>query len=525
MSGTNGDALISKSELIGRVLSYKKDRGVKLKILPDGNVVASGETENEKAYARACSKLISFNRGHMAELADEIIGDASDDEYQSFPTWCLPEPFDVFVDEGAKSIGCDESYIALPLLSCAGAAIGNTCRLTMKSGFHAPPAIWTMIIGDSGTKKSPAFKLAGQSFHRHHNRMIKENQQARDAYNAELAEYEASKKSKGAALEKPVEPNPNRCKTTDATVESLAPILSCNPRGLLVAKDELSGWFGGLNQYKNAAGSDEAHYLSMFDGDSVTVDRKADWQCPIHIESALVSITGGIQPGVLSRSLGRAHQESGMAARFLMAQPPDRPAKWTEDVVSTSVLSLVDEVFDGLFGIQFQDEENTPHFLSLARDARQRWKEYHDDHDEEQVELSGAIKAAWSKLRGYAPRIALVIHVVTQVHNGDPITEPVTDDALHRAIRLVEWFKREAGRLYSTIDDTSEQRELRELADWIKRKHGGECTPSEISRGRWNVKNADEAERLCIDLVRMNLATWHTEKPPRGRERRFVRIT
>ncbi|QDV66205.1 YfjI family protein [Crateriforma conspicua] len=464
-----------------------------------------------------------------AAAVDELKADSPDlhtDEYQAFPAWCLPEPFDVFVDEGAKSIGCDESYIALPLLSCAGAAIGNTCRLTMKSGYHAPPAIWCMIIGDSGTKKSPAFKLANRSYKRHHNRMIDENRQARDVYTAELAEYEASKKSKGAALEKPIEPIPNRCMTTDATVESLAPILSCNPRGLLVAKDELSGWFGGLNQYKNAAGSDEAHYLSMFDGDSMTVDRKADWQCPIHVESALVSIAGGIQPGVLARALGKAHRESGMAARFLLAQPPKRVSDWSwDDELSAAVLSLVDEVFDGLFGIQFQDEDNTPHFLSLAKDARQRWKDYHDAHQQEQVDLSGAIAAAWSKLLGYVPRLALVIHVVTQIHNGDPITEPVTDDALQRAIRLVEWFKREAGRLYATIDDTDEQRELRDLAAWIKRKHGGECTPRQIVQGVRRIKTVDEAEKMCIELVRMNLATRESVKPQKGPVRTIFRMT
>jgi len=48
--------------------------------------------------------------------------------------------------------------------------------------------------------------------------------------------------------------------------------------------------------------------------------------CP----SAAVSITGGVQPGILNRVLGYEHRESGLLARMLLAMPPRLRKRWTE---------------------------------------------------------------------------------------------------------------------------------------------------------------------------------------------------
>jgi hypothetical protein len=44
---------------------------------------------------------------------------------------------------------------------------------------------------------------------------------------------------------------------------------------VLLARDELSGWFGSFDRYAKAGktGADSAHWLSMHNGESVTVDR------------------------------------------------------------------------------------------------------------------------------------------------------------------------------------------------------------------------------------------------------------
>ena len=52
--------------------------------------------------------------------------------WQPFQTHLLPSPFAEYVEMGAKAIGCDESYIALPLLAAAASAIGNSRCIQLK---------------------------------------------------------------------------------------------------------------------------------------------------------------------------------------------------------------------------------------------------------------------------------------------------------------------------------------------------------------------------------------------------------
>ena len=57
------------------------------------------------------------------------------ERFQPFPTEALPEPIRGFVEAGATAIGCDPSYLVLPLLSAVAAAIGNTRSRRLKTPF------------------------------------------------------------------------------------------------------------------------------------------------------------------------------------------------------------------------------------------------------------------------------------------------------------------------------------------------------------------------------------------------------
>lgn len=84
------------------------------------------------------------------------------DRYEPFPLDALPDALRGFVVRGAQSIGCDPAYIVLPMLSALAAAIGNTRLIELKPGWTEPSIIWTAIVGESGTMKSPALALALQ---------------------------------------------------------------------------------------------------------------------------------------------------------------------------------------------------------------------------------------------------------------------------------------------------------------------------------------------------------------------------
>src|SRR5262249_32658209 len=118
-------------------------------------------------------------------------------KWQSFPAQSLPEPLQSYVRAAAQAIGCDESYVALPLLAALAAAVGNTCRIQLKRGWTEPAVIWTVIIGESGTLKSPGMdaplrpirKRQAEAWQRHQN-AVTEYEHLQLTYKADAAEWQ-----------------------------------------------------------------------------------------------------------------------------------------------------------------------------------------------------------------------------------------------------------------------------------------------------------------------------------------------
>ena len=259
----------------------------------------------------------------------------------------------------------------------------------------------------------------------------REDQAAKD-YAAALAEYQTAKPEyddaikrwrkgppdeRGEKPEQPAVPVCARYVTADATCESLAPLLSKNPRGLLMARDELAGWLGGFNQYKAGKGSDVPNYLEMHRAGTMTTDRKTGDMTTIRVRRAALSIAGGIQPGTLAKTLSPDFFANGLAARLLVAMPPKRLKQWTDADVDDTTVNAMQDVFDALLGLQPDTDVNgepAPCVVKLNDEAMADWIEFYNRHALEQHEMDGDLSAAWSKLEGYAARLALVIHCARQ---------------------------------------------------------------------------------------------------------------
>ena len=80
--------------------------------------------------------------------------------WRPFPVDVLPEPIRGFVKAGATAMRCNEAFIALPLLAALASAIGATRRIQLKPGWCEPSVIWTALVAESGTLKSPAQDFA-----------------------------------------------------------------------------------------------------------------------------------------------------------------------------------------------------------------------------------------------------------------------------------------------------------------------------------------------------------------------------
>ncbi len=463
-------------------------------------------------------------------------GDPTPDRYQPFPVEVLPEPARSFVAEGAAAIGCDPSFVALPLLSALAGAVGNTRRIRLKGTWIQPAILWTAVVGESGTQKTPAFRLALAAVRARQHRLMREHERAmaewetaRAVHEAALAAWKRDAARGKADREPPAAPRRPACARgwiDDCTVEALATLLLENPRGLLMLRDELSGWFS-FGRYKNGGGGDDvARWLEVFDAGTLVVDRKTTGT--VYVPSAAVSIAGGVQPLVLERSIGRQHRENGLLARLLLAYPPRRPTRWTEAELDPRIECELAAVFDRLYALEPDpgpDGDPAPRVLPLGPAAKAIFAAFVDEHGKETFALVGDEAAAWSKLGGYAARLALVLHLVRAAAGDPSLADPdVVDEAsVEAGIALSRWFAAEARRVYAEFSTGAEDREILRLADLASRQ-GGPVSQREWQRIRSH-RTADAAREELDRLAAAGHGRWEMAPPgPRGGRpsRRFV---
>lgn len=429
---------------------------------------------------------------------------------EPFPLNLLPSPLCEYVREGADALGCDPSYIGVPMLPVVASAIGNTRRILLKKKWSEPSIIWAAIVGESGTAKSPALENATLPIWRRQRRLLKEHDAARAKHEAEKRDWKAKpKKDRG---EEPESPPP--CEhpiSTDITIEAECDRLQSTTRGNLIAPDELGGWFGGFTRYRSE--SDVSHWLSLWGGRSLKVDRKNGDKPTIYIPYAAACITGTIQPDTLRRALIPEFYENGLAARVLVAMPPIAAKRWTEHEISYSTERAIDQLFDRLFCLKMVPaaDGHEPSMIDLTSDARIRWAAHVDQHGQRLLDMHGAERAAAAKLEAYAARFALIFHCVRQA-NGEKQLDFVDRQDIEHGIALADWFGQETRRVYAALGETSEARERRELLDLIQR-HDGRVTARQVTHHCSRFATSEAAEMALRSLVDEGLGSFERQGP------------
>ncbi len=442
--------------------------------------------------------------------------------YQPFPIRTLPAPVNTFVEQGAQALGCDASFLALPAISILASLIGNTRVIRLKGDWSEPSIIWSCVVGDSGTLKSPAIRLVMRG-------VWKQQKQALVEYKERLAEHEEKlnefkeakqKQRKDTTIKVPDDPGPLPCEprlvASDTTIERLCELLDQNPRGILLFRDELSGWLGSFTRYKSGAGgNDVPQWLEMFHGSHVIIDRKTSEKKTIFVERAAVSVTGTIQPGILTRALTAEYREAGLAARILLTMPPKRAKNWTEIEVDPLVRDAWETILAKLYALDFdtnQAGEKEPFAVRLTPDAKRLWVEFYDQWAEVQAGTDGDLAALFSKIEGYAPRFALIHHVVSNVATNGDSCDPIEPVSMQAGIDLAKWFASETSRIYGMFDEDEENRVIRLLVEFI-RSRGGVITCRNLYRARKSKYGGqDEAEEALQTLVDKGLARWEDIK-------------
>jgi putative DNA primase/helicase len=313
-------------------------------------------------------------------------------------------------------------------------------------------------------------------------------QQEEEAYElekerADLRKQAWKEKTKDAYKKGTAEPTPpeqpqkpplqKRLVLTDATFEKLHEILAENPAGVLVLRDELTGWLATLE--KPGREGERAFYLQAWNGDTgFSMDRIG--RGSIYVPAVCVSLLGNIQPArlrwYLSDAVAGGPNDDGLFQRFQILVWPDPPRDWTliDRPPKNLPLANAEKVFSALANLP----ADPPVHLRFDCDSQQLFFEWLAELESKVRGESGlhpAMVAHLSKYRSLMPSLAALFELADRAAGDDglagKITVTVSVEHAKQAAALCDYLELHARRVYACIV-SPECRAARELARHIQ---------------------------------------------------------
>ncbi|MCL2118081.1 MAG: DUF3987 domain-containing protein, partial [Planctomycetaceae bacterium] len=300
-------------------------------------------------FADLCELLDGKDHAEIKHLVDQMIAESLPEavveeglEWEPFPVDLLPDTMARLCREAAKAKNIEAAYVATFAISAVASVLGSAYKVRLKKDWIEPAIIWTCLVTESGSGKSPGLDSALKPLLHLQNESDKRYKEHYKGYAGEMEQYQLAyedwKKDRRRlpGLLPPAKPEPPQHDTylvDDATMEAVADILEKNPFGVMLLRDELAGWFRSFDCYRaSGGGKDLAAWLSIHGGRPLRINRKTGKQF-IHSSNPAVSIGGGVQPEVLKRIVKDNEDffDSGLTARILFAMPPDLPSYWCEE--------------------------------------------------------------------------------------------------------------------------------------------------------------------------------------------------
>jgi hypothetical protein len=270
------------------------------------------------------------------------------------------------------------------------------------------------------------------------------------------------------AAQEPEQPCGRRLMTGDPTPESIGLLARGNPRGLLLQRDELSGWIGGMDRYSNSKGAERALWIEAYGGRSYTIDRVKHPE-PIRIERLSVGMLGAIQPDRLA-SLFFKGDDDGLAARFLYGWPkgvvPKRPERVADQQAATAALDRLLRL-----SLASHGDAEGPLIVPLSDDAAARLEAWMRQQAEMEKGLAGIGLSWMGKTRGMILRLSLILsYLFWAGPDGRSDPEPARVEAcfVDAAVKLVESYAWPmAKRCFGAAALAQHERDAVTLARWL----------------------------------------------------------
>lgn len=441
-----------------------------------------------------------------------------------------------WVESSAAAASAPADYVATALLGFAGAAIANV-RWPLAGETWSEPCVLNIgHVGSPSSGKSPAMDAVNGLVRYAEERMAADFGDVQADYQTRKLAAEARAEAWRADLKvavkegmdpppmpadakEPVAPVRPRIRVTDSTTEKLAALAAGLPRGLVLTRDELSGFIGGMDRY-SGGGSDRALVIEMYGGRSYSVDRVKNPE-PIVTRHLSIGIIGGIQPDKLDGIIDGP--DDGLAARFLWCWPENKPAfrisrKRRDDGAMQDAFVRLTELAMG--SDAYGNPE--PKILRLTDKALDVLEAFGQDAERRTEEASGLFSGTLGKARGHALRLSCIIdHLWWAARPGEREPEEISDGAMQAAVNLMNtYFVPMAERVFGDASIPMAERRAMALAKYLKRAGLRTFNARDVRREiGGQLRDAAHMDEACEGLVEGNLIRLPTTAGPRGRGR------
>ena len=387
----------------------------------------------------------------------------------AFRSEMVPEVIAAKVEGISARLGCSPDFVAVSSIVSIAGIIGCNAELCPKTydNWTVTANLYGYICGKPSSMKSPAMAHALAPLKKHKQHAFEQHKCAIQTYDAQQKLEKALRKNTEKRADKLVREGKNeqamalfkaqeeatpeaplleRLVINDATTAKVGEIMSENPSGLLLVRDELSGWLAEMQKEENQ--QDRAFYLECYNGTgSFTFDRIG--RGTIHIPSCCLSIIGGIQPGKLQpllRSVANGRGDDGFIQRFQLAVWPEhQPLQpYTDRAPCERTEQFYQQLIDRIYTQRQTGEKKHYRFNGTAQALFIEW---YDEHRQlcNAEDIPPALESHLLKMRKTIPALALVFAIV-----HDEVAF-ISEHSLAMALEWSDYLISHARKIYGAL--------------------------------------------------------------------------
>jgi hypothetical protein len=427
------------------------------------------------------------------------------DEYPPapLPRKLLPPVIEEYAFAHGKLMGCDPAGMAMAALTVCATIIPDGIQLhVMRHGNYRQSArLWTALIGGVSVMKSPIITEATRQL-----REIDLN--LARAYASELAAYRNLPPDERRAAEVPKH---LRVRIEDATTEAAAEIIRDSPEGVLLSRDELSGWFGSLGKYaggNRGAAADRSFWLTSYNGGYYSYDRIKRGSHVI--ENLSVNLLGGIQPTRI-QEVADEGTDDGLIQRMIPVLL--QPSVLAHDAPLSKEAQQYDQLIDSLNATRLGMAELR--FSEAAQEIQYARAREHIKLRDTFAGLDSKLAEHFGKYDGMFARLCVTWHCIEN-HDKRLLPAEISAETASRVAKFMHEFMlpHAIGFYINVLGLSDNSQQLLAIASYILVHQPKNVTRRDIQRSSSSMKGLDrgETERIFHQLETLG---WVTRIGPR----------